>query len=143
MVLQHGIQRSQQLEVWYRLQRPPWIVYISVYCAPVAVVTRHEPSCDEQYKIHKPPDAQTSQSEELAHSGARVSQAEAIYSKASQEEGVQQRGNKIVACVPAQRQIEGLRTMNSWTHSTASCQFEIRENKADIKKKKKKKKDMN
>lgn len=89
------------------------MVYISVDCAPVAVVTRHESSCDEQYKIHKPPDSQTSQGEELAHSGARVSQAEAIYSKAAQKEGVQQRGNKIVACVPVRRQIKGLRTMTS------------------------------
>lgn len=73
--------------------------FSSVVGAPVAVVTGHEAACDEQDKVHKPPDPQTSQSQQLPHRRARVAQAEAIHAEASQEEGVEQRGDKVVSGV--------------------------------------------
>lgn len=73
----------------------------SVVGAPVAVVAGHEAAGDEQDEVHEPPDAQSAQCQQLAHRRARVAQAEAVDAEAAQEEGVEQRGDEVVARVPA------------------------------------------
>lgn len=72
---------------------------MSVVRAPVAVIAGHQAASDEQDQIHKPPDSQAPQGEQLPHSGAGVTEAETIDSKTTQEEGVQQRGDEVVSCV--------------------------------------------
>lgn len=74
----------------------------SVEGAPVAVVAGHESAGDEQDEVHEPPDAQSAQRQQLAYRRASVAQAEAVDTKAAQEEGVEQRGDKVVARVPGQ-----------------------------------------
>ena len=75
---------------------------MSVIGAPVAVIAGHQATGDEQDQVHEPPDSQASKGEQLPHSGAGVAQAEPIDSETTQEERVQQRGDKIVSCVPEQ-----------------------------------------
>lgn len=77
---------------------------VSVVGAPVAVIAGHQAACDEQDQVHKPPDSQASQGEQLPDSSAGVAQAETIDPKTTQEEGVQQRGDEIVSGVSAQNQ---------------------------------------
>lgn len=79
----------------------------SVVGAPVAVIAGHQAASDEQNQVHKPPDAQASQGEQLPDSGARVAQAEAVDPKAAKEEGVQQRGDEVVSSVSARKQEAG------------------------------------
>jgi len=76
----------------------------SVVCAPVAVVAGHQATGDEQDQVHEPPDAQAAQGEQLPDGGAGVAQAEAVDPEAAQEEGVQQRGDEVVAGVPVHLQ---------------------------------------
>lgn len=73
----------------------------SVVGAPVAVIAGHQAAGDEQDQVHKPPDAKTSQGEQLPNSGARVAQAETIDPKTTEEEWVEQRGDEIVSGVSA------------------------------------------
>ena len=76
----------------------------SVVGTPVAVVAGHQSAGDEQDEVDEPPDAQSPQGEQLAHRRARVAQAEAVHAEAAQEEGVQQRGDEVVARVPGTQQ---------------------------------------
>lgn len=76
----------------------------SVVGAPVAVIAGHQAASDEQNQVHKPPDAQASQGEQLPDGGACVAQAEAVDPKAAKEEGVQQRGDEVVSSVSARKQ---------------------------------------
>lgn len=80
------------------------LLSLSVVGAPVAVIAGHQAASDEQDQVHKPPDSQASQGEQLPHSSAGVAQAETIHPETTQEEGVQQRGDEIVPSVPAQTQ---------------------------------------
>lgn len=61
----------------------------SVVCAPVAVIAGHQAASDEQDQVYKPPDAKTSQGEQLPDSGAGVAQAETIDPKTTEEEWVE------------------------------------------------------
>lgn len=76
----------------------------SVVGAPVAVIARHQATCDEQDQVHKPPDPQAPQGEQLPNSSAGVAQAETINPETTQEEGVQQCGDEIVSSVSAKNQ---------------------------------------
>lgn len=78
-----------------------WAALPSVHGAPVAAVAGHQPAGDEENQVHKPPDAQASQSQQLPHGGPGVAQAESIHSKASQEKRVEQSGYEVVSSVPA------------------------------------------
>lgn len=82
---------------------------LSVVGAPVAVVAGHQATSDEQDEVHKPPDAQASQREQLPHRSPRVAKTEAVNPKAAQEEGVEQRGDEVVPRVSAQKQAQMLR----------------------------------
>lgn len=73
----------------------------SVESAPVAAVAGHQTAGDEQDQVHKPPDAESSQGEELPHGRARVAQAEAVHPETAQEERVQQSGDEVVPRVSA------------------------------------------
>lgn len=75
----------------------------SVVRAPVAVITGHQASSDEQDQVHEPPDPQTSQSKQLPHCGASVTQTKPIHAKTAQEEGVQQCGDEVVSSVPEEK----------------------------------------
>ena len=77
---------------------------VSVVCAPVAVITGHQAAGDEQNQVHKPPDPQASQGEQLPHSGAGVTQAEAVDPETTKEEGVQQSGDEVVSSVSVENQ---------------------------------------
>lgn len=79
------------------------VAALLVVGAPVAEVAGHQAASDEQDEVHEPPDAQASQGEQLPHRGARVAQAEAVNPKAAQEEGVEQRGDEVVARVSARK----------------------------------------
>lgn len=78
---------------------PLW--FCSVHSAPIAAIAGHQPPSDEEDQIHKPPDPETSQSQQLPHSGARVAEAEAIHAKAAQEKRVEQSSDEVMAGVPA------------------------------------------
>lgn len=67
--------------------------------APIAVIAGHQTASNEQDQIHKPPDSQTSEGEQLPHCGTGVAEAETIDPKTTQEEGVQQRGDEVVSSV--------------------------------------------
>lgn len=71
----------------------------SVERAPVAAVAGHQSSGYEEDEIHKPPDSQASESEQLPDGGARVPQTEAVHAEAAQEEGVQECGDEVVTRV--------------------------------------------
>lgn len=75
----------------------------SVVGTPVAVIAGHQAARDEQDQVHKPPDSQASQGEQLPNGSAGVAQAKTINAKTAQEEGVQQCGDEIVSCVSAQQ----------------------------------------
>ena len=75
------------------------LLFVSVISAPVAVITGHQATSDEQDQVHKPPDSQASQGEQLPNSRAGVAQTETIDPETTQEEGVQQRGDEIVSSV--------------------------------------------
>lgn len=75
---------------------------VSVVGAPVAVVAGHQAPGDEQDQVHEPPDSKASQGEQLSNGGAGVAQAEAVHPETAQEEGVEQRGDEVVAGVPMQ-----------------------------------------
>lgn len=80
---------------------------MSVIGAPVAVIAGHQATSDEQDQVHEPPDSQSSQGEQLPHSGAGVAQAETINPETTQEEGVQQSGDEIVSGVPVKTATRG------------------------------------
>lgn len=71
----------------------------SVVGAPVAVVTGHETTGDEEDEVHKPPDAKASKGQQLPHSGPSVAKTEAVNAKTTQEEGIQQCGDEVVTRV--------------------------------------------
>ena len=75
-----------------------------VNSAPIAAVTGHQPSSDQQDKVNKPPNPKSSKGQELPHCCAGVSQAETVYSKTSQEERVKQSGYEVVSGIPRQRE---------------------------------------
>lgn len=75
-----------------------------IYSTPVAAITGHQPSSDEQNQVDKPPDPESSQGQQLPDSCSSVPQTEAVDAEASQEEGVEQRGYKVVSGVPARRE---------------------------------------
>lgn len=86
--------------------------------APVAAITRHQPSSDEQNEVHKPPDPKSPQCQQLPDGCAGVSQTEAIDAETPQEEGVEQRGYEVVSRVLYTRLIlsqkgPGAGTLNS------------------------------
>lgn len=76
-----------------------FLLSVLVVSAPVAIITGHQATSDEQDQVHKPPDSQASQGQKLPNSSSSVAQAETIHPKASQEEGVQQCGYEIVSSV--------------------------------------------
>lgn len=90
---------------------------VSVVGAPVAVIAGHQATSDEQDQIHKPPDSQASQGEQLSNSSAGVAQAETINPKTAQEEGVQKRGDEVVSSVSMQNRQQKIQEDiwgNSW-----------------------------
>lgn len=84
-------------------------INLSVVGTPVTVVAGHEATGDEQDEVHKPPDAQASQCEQLPHRSPRVAKTEAVNPKAAQEEGVEQRCDEVVPRVSAQKHAQMLR----------------------------------
>ena len=82
------------------------LLSFSVVRAPVAVVTGRQAASDEQDQVHKPPDSQASQGEQLPDGGAGVTEAETVDPETTQEEGVQQRGDEIVSSVSAQKKVQ-------------------------------------
>lgn len=68
-----------------------------VNSTPIAAVTGHQASSDQQNKVNKPPNPKSSKGQELPHCCASVSQAETIYSKTSQEERVEQSGYEVMS----------------------------------------------
>lgn len=78
------------------------LLFVSVVGAPVAVITGHQATGDEENQVHKPPDPKASQGEQLSDSSAGVAQAETVDPKTTQEEGVQQSGDEVVSSVSIQ-----------------------------------------
>lgn len=99
---------------------------MSVESAPVAVVTWRQTPSDEEDQVNEPPDAQASQRQQLAHSGTSVAQAEAVHSKAAQEEGVQQSGDEIVSGVLDARHISSEELFWSCTLNPIQCSADNR-----------------
>ncbi len=91
----------------------PFQQQASVVDTPVAVIAGHQAASDEQDQVHEPPDSQSSQGEQLPYSSAGVAQAETVDPKTTEEEGVQQRGDKIVSSVSVQISRRYKRTFNT------------------------------
>lgn len=72
---------------------------VLVYSTPVAAITGHQASSDEQNQVDKPPDPESSQGQQLPDGCSSVPQTEPVDAKTSQEEGVEQRGYKVVSGV--------------------------------------------
>lgn len=100
------------------------LLSLSVVCAPVTVIAGHQSTGDKQNQVHKPPDSQASQGEQLPNRSPCVAQAETINPETAQEEGIQQCGDEVVSSVFDARYILSEELSGSGTFYVIECSAE-------------------
>lgn len=66
---------------------------------PIASIHRIEMTGDKQDNVHYPPDANSTQCQQLAYCCSNMTQNESVHAEESQQDGIEQSGHEIITSV--------------------------------------------